>query len=133
MWNKSSLTCFLFFLLGGSRLPLWIPKTFLVVEYMGGADIVCIVDSIVPAKWSMWLKANQGDSINERQTNGHTVVATTFGTSSELVLQIRNASMDDTGTYVCRAGFTNGSVQEKIAKVKVKGIRVDEVHFASNV
>lgn len=108
------------FEVASSRVPLWIPKTFLVVEYMGGADIVCIIDSTVPAKWSMWLKANQGDSTNERQSNRHTVVATTSGMSSELVLQIRNASIDDTGTYVCRAKFTDGSVQEKIAKVKVK-------------
>lgn len=100
---------------------------------MGEADIVCIIDSTVPAKWSMWLKASQGDSTTERQSNRHTVIATTSGMSSELVLQIRNASIDDTGTYVCRAKFTDGSIQEKIAKVKVKGICINEVHFASNV
>lgn len=133
MLSTSSLTCFLFFLLASARVPLWIPKSFLVVEYMGGADIVCIIDSTVPAKWSMWLKANQGKSSNERQSNRHTVLATTSGMSSELVLQIRNASIDDTGTYVCRAKFTDGSVQEKIAKVKVKGICVNEIYFARNL
>ena len=93
----------------------------MVVEYKGGANIICVVHSQNPAEWRRMLKTSHTDVIQVTIANKHKIVAKSFSSYSELVLQIRNATVEDTGTYACRAKFANGSVQEKIAQLTVKG------------
>lgn len=113
---------FVTFAAGSSRLPavVWIPSESVVVEYKGGANIICVVHSQNPAEWRRMLKTSHTDVIQVTIANKHKIVAKSFSSYSELALQIRNATVEDTGTYACRAKFANGSVQEKIAQLTVK-------------
>ena len=87
---------------------------------MGGANIFCIVNSKIPADWSVWVKSDHAGRVFNNTNNKHTVTAQTFGSFTELVLQIRNATEEDAGTYNCRVQFS-GDIQEEAVRVTVTG------------
>ena len=100
---------------------VWIPNKSRVIDYKGEVDIVCIVHSIFPADWSVWLKSDQSGRVQDSSIEKHTVIAKRTGALSELVLRIRNATEEDEGTYTCRAMF-GGDIKEQSAQLTVKGI-----------
>ena len=100
---------------------VWIPNKSRVIDYKGGADIVCIVQSNVPADWSVWVKSDQSGRVQDSSIKKHTVIAKSTGVFSELVLRIRNATEEDSGTYSCRAMF-GGDIKEQSVQLTVKGI-----------
>lgn len=79
------------------------------------------MQSKVPADWSMWLKTDESGSTEKNLTDRHTVIAKTLGWFTELVLQIRNATEEDAGTYICRAAV-GADTEENSARLAVKGI-----------
>ena len=100
---------------------VWIPNKSRVIDYNGGADIVCIVQSKVPADWSVWVKSDQSGRVQDSSIKQHTVIAKSTGVFSELVLRIKNAAEEDSGTYTCRAMF-GGDIKEQSVQLTVKGI-----------
>lgn len=79
------------------------------------------MQSKVPADWSMWLTTDESGSTEKNLTDRHTVKAKTLGWFTELVLQIRNATEEDAGTYICRAAV-GADTEEHSARLAVKGI-----------
>lgn len=99
---------------------VWVPNNSRVIDYNGGADIVCIVQSNVPADWSVWVKSDQSGRVQDGSIKKYTVIATRTGVFSELVLRIRNATEEESGTYTCRAMF-GGDIKEQSVQLTVNG------------
>ena len=87
---------------------------------MGAADIACIVHASVPADWNIWSKTDQSGHVHNITNDKHNITSQTFGSFSELVLQVRNATKEDAGIYNCRAQFS-GDIQETAVQVAVRG------------
>ena len=121
--SRENQFAFGFHYLPGLSAPnksVWIPNASRDIDYNGGANIVCIVQSLVPAHWSMWLKTDESGRTAKNLTDRHTVIAKTFRWLTELVLQIKNATEEDAGTYICRAAVGTDTEEHK-ARLTVKG------------
>ena len=92
------------------------------IDHTGGADLACIVYSSVPADMSVWLKTDQAGNNQNITADKHTIRTNTSGPAQELVLQIRNATEQDAGTYTCRAQF-GSLVNEDMLRLAVTGNR----------
>lgn len=112
------------FIAAGVLLPdkaVWIPNESRNLDYLAGADLFCIVFSSAPADWSVWLKrTDQAGHAQNVTVSKHTIRSLTSGSVRELVLQIRNATEQDAGTYICRAQFA-GVIQEDTLRLAVTG------------
>lgn len=76
--------------------------------------------SSVPADMSVWLKTDQAGKKQNITADKHTIRTIKSGPVEELVLQIRNATEQDAGTYTCRAQF-GALVNEDTLRLAVTG------------
>ena len=105
----------------GIQLPdkvAWVPNKSRNLDHTGAADLACIVYSSVDADTSVWLKTDQAG--NKLNITSHTIRTKTSGRIKELVLQIRNATEQDAGTYTCRAQIS-GDIKEDTIRLAVAG------------
>ena len=98
---------------------MWVPNKSRKLDSMGGVDLACIVYSTVPAEWNVWLKTDLGH-VRNITTDRYIIKSQRSGSVTELLLQIRNATEQDTGNYTCRAQF-GAVIQEESLQLVVTG------------
>ena len=107
----------------GIQLPdkvAWVPNKSRNLDHTGGVDLACIVYSSVAADTTVWLKTDRAGNKLSITSDKHTVKTSTSGRVKELVLQIRNATEQDSGTYTCRAQIS-GDIKEDTMQLAVAG------------